>query len=213
MRQKFFAEFLGTAFLVMIVLGSGVMAKTLFPGQNGLALLANSIATTLGLYALIQTLGTISGSHLNPVVSFVEFLWGRLTKKETLFYFLAQFTGAYLGVIFVHLMFNLPTFVISIIDRSGTHLLFSEVVASFGLICVIALSGKKNFEFAPISVASYVGAGYWFTSSTGFMNPAVTFGRTFTNTFGGMDPNSCFSYFLAQFIGAFMAWLLLRKLN
>jgi glycerol uptake facilitator-like aquaporin len=144
MRKKFFSEFLGTAFLVMIVLGSGVMAETLFPGQNGLALLVNSLATTLGLYALIQTLGTISGSHLNPIVSLVEFLWGRLTKKETIIYFLAQLSGAYLGVIFVHLMFNLPIFVISFIDRSGAHLILSEVIASFGLICVIALSGKKH---------------------------------------------------------------------
>jgi glycerol uptake facilitator-like aquaporin len=212
MKQKFAAEFLGTAFLVMIILGSGVMAETLFPGQNGLALLANSIATTLGLYALIQTLGTISGSHLNPVVSLVEFFWGRLSKKETIIYFLAQFSGAYLGVIIAHLMFNLPTFVISVIDRSGTHLLFSEVVATFGLINVIALSGKKHVEFAPLSVASYIGAGYWFTSSTGFTNPAVTFARLFTNTFGGMAPMHFFPFISAQFFGAILAWFCLKKL-
>lgn len=211
MNKKFVAEFLGTGFLVMIVIGSGIMAQNLFQGHAGLSLLANSFATGAGLFVLIQTLGPISGSHLNPVVSFIECLWGRLTKKEVLMYILAQMSGAYLGIIATHLMFNLPAFQISMVERAGNHLLFAEVIATFGLISVIALSGKKHVEFAPLSVAAYITSAYWFTSSTSFANPAVTFARIFTNTFGGMAPAHYISFTLMQFIGAILSWFLLRK--
>jgi glycerol uptake facilitator-like aquaporin len=154
MKTKVVAEFIGTAFLVMIVIGSGVMAQNLFQGNSGLALLANSIATGAGLFVLIQCLGPISGSHLNPVVSFIEMLWGRLSKRETAFYVFAQMVGAYIGVIFTHLMFNLTTFQLSAVERSGLNLAFSEVIATFGLISVVALAGKKHVEFAPLSVAA-----------------------------------------------------------
>lgn len=212
MKRIFWAELIGTAFLVMIVLGSGIMAQNLFPGQIGSALLANSLATGAGLFALIQTLGSISGAHLNPIVSLVEFLWKRISKREFWFYISAQMIGAYLGVLSTHLMFNLPTFVISTVERSGFNLVYSEVVATFGLIMVIALSGKKHVEFAPMSVAAYIAAGYWFTSSTAFTNPAVTFARMFTNSFGGMAAVHFLPFVAAEIVGAIIAWFLLRKL-
>ena len=213
MKVIFWAELIGTAFLVMIVLGSGIMAQNLFPNQPGAALLANTIATGTGLFALIQTLGTISGAHLNPVVSLVKCLWNRINKREFLTYAAAQMIGAYLGVISAHLMFNLPPFVISSVERSGYNLVFSEIVATFGLIMVIALSGKKHVELAPISVAAYIAAGYWFTSSTAFTNPAVTFARMFTNSFGGMSPRQFLPFVSAQVVGALLAWYVLRLLS
>lgn len=211
MKQKVISEFFGTAFLVMIVLGSGVMAERLFQGQTGLALLANSIATGSGLFVLIQTLGPISGAHMNPVVSFVELLWSRLTSKEFFCYVGSQMAGAYLGVLIVHSMFGLPVFQVSEVERSGLNLLFSEVIATFGLISVIALAGKKHVEFAPLSVAAYITSAYWFTSSTSFANPAVTFGRLFTNTFGGMSPDHFPGFVAAQFLGAVLAWGIVRQ--
>lgn len=210
MKTIFWAELIGTAFLVMIVLGSGVMAQNLFPGQVGAALLANSIATGAGLFALIQTLGTISGAHINPIVSFIELLWKRIDRKQFTVYVSAQIVGAYLGVISTHLMFNMPLFIVSSVERSGAHLIYSEVFASFGLIMVIALSGKKHVEFAPMSVAAYITAGYWFTSSTAFTNPAVTFARMFTNSFGGMSPAYFLPFLAAQVTGALIAWSLLN---
>ena len=213
MKIIFWAELIGTAFLVMIVLGSGTMAQNLFPGQPGAALLANSLATGAGLFALIQTLGTISGAHLNPVVSFIEYLWSRISKKEFLIYTAAQMIGAYLGVLSVHLMFNLPVLVISNVERTGFNLIYSEVIATFGLIMVIALSGKKHVEAAPMSVAAYIAAGYWFTSSTAFTNPAVTLARMFTNTFGGMSPNHFLPFVVAQVVGALLAYFILRLIE
>jgi glycerol uptake facilitator-like aquaporin len=213
MRVIFWAELIGTAFLVMIVLGSGTMAQDLFPNQDGAALLANSMATGAGLYALIQTLGSISGAHLNPVVSLVECIWSRINKKDFLIYTSAQMIGAYLGVISTHLMFNLPPFIISSVERSGYNLIYSEVIATFGLIMVIALSGKKHVEHAPMSVAAYIAAGYWFTSSTAFTNPAVTFARMFTNSFGGMSPNHFLPFVAAQILGALLAWYVLRLIS
>jgi glycerol uptake facilitator-like aquaporin len=210
MKIKFWAELLGTAFLVMIVLGSGVMAQNLFSNQVGMVLLANSMATGAGLFVLIQSLGTISGAHLNPIVSLVEFLWKRLNKKELTVYIMAQMIGAYLGVIITHIIFNLPVFDISSVERIGVHLLFSEVIVTFGLIAVIALSGKKHVEFAPMSVAAYIAAGYLFSSSTALTNPAVIFARMFTNSFGGMAPAHFLPFVMAQIVGALLAWFVLR---
>lgn len=210
MKAKFWSELIGTAFLLMIIVGSGIMGQRLFPGQDGLALLANSIATGAGLFVLIQSLGPISGCHLNPVVSLVEVLWGRLSKADAFFYVIAQFIGAYVGVLFTHLMFDHHVFEIASVDRSGANILISEAIATFGLISVIALSGKKHVEFAPISIAAYIMSAYWFTSSTSFANPAVTFGRMFTNSFCGIEPKYFLSFVGAQLIGAFGAFLILR---
>lgn len=209
MKSKLLSEFLGTAFLVMIVLGSGIMASTLFPGQSGSALFVNSVATGAGLFVLIQTLGPISGCHINPVVTLVEFLWKRITGRDAFLYIFVQFAGAYLGIVLTHIMFNLQAFEVSHIERSGSHLLLAELIATFGLICVIALSGKKHVEFAPLSVAAYITSGYWFTSSTSFVNPAVTFARGFTNTFGGMSPAHYLPFTGSQVAGALLAWKVL----
>ncbi|WPU64366.1 MIP/aquaporin family protein [Peredibacter starrii] len=212
MKAKIVSEFLGTAFLVMIVLGSGIMGQNLFPGQVGLALLANSLATGAGLFVLIQCLGPISGAHINPVVSLVEMLWGQIDRKLVVGYILAQMAGAYLGVILTHVIFQLPVFQLSEIERLGSHLLLSEVIATFGLICTIALAGKKHVEFAPMSVAAYITSAYWFTSSTSFANPAVTFARNFTNSFGGMAINHYLPFVAAQLLGAIVAWVVLRAI-
>lgn len=209
MKTKLSSEFFGSAFLVMVVLGSGLMGERLFPGQVGAALLANSLATGAGLFVLIQSLAPLSGAHLNPIVSLVELLHSRLGKKEFIAYVIAQMSGAYLGVILTHVMFQHPVFELSTIERAGAHLLVSEVVATFGLIAVIALSGKA---VAP-SVACYIMAAYWFTSSTSFANPAVTFARVFTNTFGGMDGKHFIYFVLAQILGAVLAWKLLLQLK
>ncbi len=213
MTPKFLAEFLGTMFLVMVVLGSGIMAMDMFDGHAGLALLANSIATGAGLFVLIQSLGSLSGAHINPIVTFVEVLWQRMPAKEGIIYVLAQCLGACAGILLVHVMFRYPVFQISFVERAGWHLWISEFVASFGLICVVALAGKKHVEFAPLAVAAYVTSAYWFTSSTGFMNPAVTLARTLTNTFGGMAPSYFLPFVVSQFTGAFVAWLVLKKLR
>ncbi|MES2525482.1 MAG: MIP/aquaporin family protein [Bdellovibrionota bacterium] len=211
MKAKLIAEFSGTAFLVMIVLGSGMMAQNLFQGHAGLALLANSLATGAGLFVLIQCLGHISGAHLNPVVSIVEVLWRRMCPRMASLYVGAQMTGAYLGVILAHIMFDQKMFQVSVIERSGIHLWISELIATFGLICVVGLSGKKHVEFAPVSVALYIMSAYWFTSSTSFANPAVTFARLFTNTFGGMSPEYYLPFILAQLTGGVLAWFVLSK--
>lgn len=210
MKAKLMSEFLGTAFLVMIVLGSGIMGQTLFPAQTGLALLANSLATGAGLFVLIQCLGPISGAHMNPVVSLIELLWGQLDRKLIIGYVLAQMAGAYFGVILTHGMFNIEVFQLSTIERSGSHLLISEVIATFGLIATIALAGKKHVEFAPLSVAAYITSAYWFTSSTSFANPAMTFARVFTNTFGGMALEHYLPFVVAQTVGALLAWVVLK---
>lgn len=211
MKAKFWSELLGTAFLMMIVAGSGIMAQNLFPGQNGLALLANSIATGAGLFVLIQCLGPVSGCHINPVVSLVEFLWRRLSKNDLGVYVCAQVMGAYIGVILTHLMFSQEVFQQASVDRSGLNIFISEIIATFGLISVIALAGKKHVEFAPISIAAYITSAYWFTSSTSFANPAVTFGRMFTDTFAGLNPEFFPMFLCAQLIGALAAFLLLRR--
>lgn len=213
MKAKFLSELIGTAFLLMIVVGSGIMGQQLFPGQDGLALLANSIATGAGLFFLIQSLGPISGCHLNPLVSIVEALWGRLSKTDAVYYIVAQFIGAYLGIIMTHLMFKHQVFEVSTNDRSGINILISEAIATFGLISVIALSGRKHVEFAPLSIAAYITSAYWFTASTSFANPAVTFGRMFTNSFCGISPDYFITFVVAQLIGTLCAYFVIKALN
>jgi len=213
MKLKFVSEFLGTMFLVMIVFGSGIMASSLFLNNEGMALFANSIATGAGLFVLIQSLGNLSGAHLNPVVSLVELLWGRLKRKELLIYWCAQFTGALLGVVIIHLMFDMPVIQISTTERTGFYLVFSEFIATLGLICVIALAGKKSVDFAPLTVAAYITSAYWFSSSTGFVNPAITIARSFTDTFCGMAPAGIFFFITAQFAGALVAYFVLSLMK
>jgi glycerol uptake facilitator-like aquaporin len=210
---RFFSEFLGTAFLLIVVIGSGIMGQNLSQGNEAVALLANSIATGAGLFVLIKSLGPLSGAHFNPVVSLVEYLWGRLKKRELGFYWVAQVSGALLGVIVTHFMFNLPLIQVAEKHREGFHLVFSEFVATFGLICVIALPGRKHVDWAPLTIAAYITSAYWFTSSTSFANPAVTLARSFTNTFCGIAPAGILAFVIAQFLAGISAYLLLRKVD
>ncbi len=213
MRQKFLAEFFGTAFLLAIVVGSGIMGEVLAQGNEAIALLVNSIATGAGLYVLIQCLGFLSGAHFNPVVSLVEACWGRLARKELFVYWCAQVLGAGSGVLVTHIMFHKAVFQIASKDRNFPHFWFSEVVATFGLICVIALYGRKRVEAAPTSIAMYITAAYWFTSSTSFANPAVTLARSLTDTFCGIAPAGVLAFVAAQLTGTVLAFLLLNKME
>jgi len=211
MKTKFLSEFLGTAFLLMIIVGSGLMGENLANGNSAIALLANSLATGFGLFVLIQCLGSLSGAHFNPVVSFVERLWGRMTTNEMFLYWIAQISGAITGVLLTHIMFNQDILQIAQKSRNETHLWISEIIATFGLISVIALAGKKHVEFAPLTIASYIAAAYWFTSSTSFANPAVSIARSLTDTFCGIAPAGVSMFIVAQFCGALMCYFLLRK--
>lgn len=211
MKARFLSELFGTAFLLMIVVGSGIMGENLANGNVAIALLANSIATGAGLWVLIQSLGPISGAHFNPAVSLIELLWKRLTLRELVSYWLAQFSGAFMGVLSAHLIFGLKVFQISGKARTGINLGFSEFVATFGLISVIALAGKKHPDWAPFAIASYITSAYWFTSSTSFANPAVTFARMFTDTFCGIAPSGFALFCIAQIAGALCACLLLNE--
>jgi len=196
----------------MVVVGSGIMGEALAQGNFAIALLANSLATGAGLYVLIQCVGPISGAHFNPVVSAVEALWGRLSKKDLFSYVLAQCTGAISGVWITHTMFHQTILQVSEKGRAEMHLWISEVVASFGLICTIGLAGRKRVEVAPTAIALYIVAAYWFTSSTSFANPAVTIARSLTNTFCGIEPGGIFPFLLAQLTGAVLAFFLLKQI-
>jgi len=204
--RKVIAEFLGTAGLLIVVVGSGIMGETLSGGNAAIALLANSIATGAGLYALIQTFGPISGAHLNPAVSFVEWLWKRISTVEMMKYGTAQTLGGIVGVAVTHAMFGKVILQTSQRDRGELRFFLSELVATFGLICVISLSGKKNVEVTPKAVALYITSAYWCTSSTSFANPAVTIARSFTDTFSGILWTGAPAFIAAQFAGAALAW-------
>jgi arsenate reductase len=205
--RRLLAEFAGTALLVTAVVGSGVMARTLSPGDVGLQLLENSIATALALGALILTFGPVSGAHLNPVVSAADWFLGRrtrtgLTVTDLAGYAAAQVLGAIGGSVLANLMFALPAVTWSHKDRAAGHLWLGEVVATTGLILLIfALARTGRAPVAPAAVGAYIGAAYWFTSSTSFANPAVTIGRAFTDTFAGIAPGSVPGFLVAQVVG------------
>lgn len=212
LKHRLIAEFLGTAGLLAVVVGSGIMGETLSPDNAAIALLANSLATGAGLYALIQTFGDISGAHFNPAVSLVGMLSKKLSKKDFIFYVLIQILGAVLGVWGTHFMFGQSVFQLSTHDRGDFRFFVSEIIATFGLIMVIGLSGKKNMETKPLSVALYITSAYWFTSSTSFANPAVTIARSLTNTFSGIQWNGLAGFILAQILGCLLAMKVIKKL-
>ncbi|HYN92751.1 MAG TPA: MIP/aquaporin family protein [Pilimelia sp.] len=205
--RRFLAEFVGTALLVTAVVGSGIMATTLSPDDVGLQLLQNSVATALALGALILTFGPVSGAHLNPVVSAADWFIGRrngtgLTLTDLAGYVVAQAAGATGGSVLANLMFDLAAVDFSGKERSAGHLWLGEVVATSGLIMLIfALARSGRAAVAPAAVGAYIGAAYWFTSSTSFANPAVTVGRAFTDTFAGIAPASVPGFVVAQVIG------------
>jgi glycerol uptake facilitator-like aquaporin len=201
------AELLGTSLLVMVVVGSGIMAQQLSPNDVGLQLLQNSTATVLGLTVLILVFGPVSGAHFNPVVSLVDWILGRrsrtgLALPELGAYVLAQTLGAISGSVVANAMFEVGTSISGKDRASGGHLL-GEVVATAGLILLIfALAATKRGVLAAPAVGAYIGAAYWFTSSTSFANPAVTVGRIFSDTFAGIAPASVPAFVIAQLIGA-----------
>ncbi|MEU5938567.1 MIP/aquaporin family protein [Micromonospora sp. NPDC047548] len=205
------AEFAGTAMLVAAVVGSGIAAARLSPDDVGLQLLENAIATALALGALILTFGPVSGAHFNPVVSAVDWWLGRragtgLTRRDLAAYTAAQVAGAIAGAVLAHLMFGLPVVTWSHTDRTGGNLWLAEVVATAGLIVLVfALARSGRSSAAPAAVGAYIGAAYWFTSSTSFANPAVTIGRAFTDTFAGIAPTSLPGFVVAQLVGGLVA--------
>jgi arsenate reductase len=206
--RRLAAEFLGTGLLVTAVVGSGIMASRLSPNDVGLQLLENSIATAFALGALILVFGPVSGAHFNPVISAADWWLGRrdgtgLRSTELAGYTVAQVIGAIGGAILANTMYALAPVSWSTHHRSGGHLWLGEVVATAGLILLIfALARSGRASVAPAAVGAYIGAAYWFTSSTSFANPAVTIGRAFTDTFAGIAPVSLTGFILAQLVGA-----------
>ncbi|GGN97387.1 transport protein [Actinoplanes lobatus] len=205
--RRLLAEFLGTMLLVTAVVGSGIMATTLSPNDVGLQLLENSVATAFALGALILTFGPVSGAHFNPVVSAADWFLGRrsctgLKIKDLFGYAGAQTLGAITGSILANLMFDLAPVTFSAKDRTAANLWLGEIVAVAGLLLLIfALGRSGRATVAPAAVGAYIGAAYWFTSSTSFANPAVTIGRAFTDTFAGISPASVPGFVLAQIAG------------
>lgn len=210
------AEAIGTALLLAIVVGSGIMGDRLAQGNAAVALLANAIATGAGLYTLIVIFGPVSGAHLNPVVSAVSIWEGRLTRRQGTVYMLAQFGGALVGVAAAHAMFELPVVQISARIRPTYGEGLGEVIATFGLVLVILLTLRFRADAIPVAVAAFITSAYWFTSSTSFANPAVTVARAMTDTFAGISPGSVPLFVLSQSLGGaaaalFARWLLGKK--
>ena len=200
--RSYLSEFVGTALLLAIVAGSGLMGESLAAGNAAVALLGNSIATGAGLYALIVLLGPISGAHFNPVVSLMFWKLGHLDFKKMLAYWGCQFTGAIAGIWLTHLMFSLPIIQESIKVRTGLGIWISEFVSTLVLLSVIRIGDQEVKDRVPMLVALTVTAGYWFTSSTFFANPAVAVARSLTNTFVGIAPNDVFGFVLAEILPA-----------
>ena len=212
MPQKLLAEALGTAFLLIGVVGSGIMGETLAGGNMAIALLANAIATGCVLYVIIMTLGPISGAHFNPVVTLAFLIRGNFTTLPAIAYIAVQITGGIIGVWLTHMMFDLAIFQTSTTARTGPPLWFSEVIATFGLLFVIFGGLHARAEAVPTLVALYITGAYWFTASTSFANPAVTIARAFSDTFAGIAPAHAPQFILAQLAGLALATLILPRL-
>jgi glycerol uptake facilitator-like aquaporin len=213
LARRITAEFLGTLFLLAAVVGSGIMGDRLSSGNIAIALLANSIATGAALTALILAFGPISGAHFNPVVTLADAWQGETVWRDVPLYIAAQIGGAISGVAAAHLMFGETLFLASTHARSGSAQLFSEFIATFGLLAVIWGCGRPRPSTVPYAVGAYITAAYWFTSSTSFANPAVTLARATTNTFAGIRPSDVPGFILFQIAGAFAASLLFRWLR
>ena len=203
--KVYLSEYLGATFLLMIVVGSGIMGQSL-SDNDSITLLANTIATGAGLIVLIWMFGKISGAHFNPAVSVVMFANGELSSRNFILYGLLQVSGAISGTLLANYMFGLDALQVSVNSRSGLNLYISEVVATFGLLLVILRVRTVRSELVAPAVGLYITSAYWFTSSTSFANPAVTIGRMFTDTFTGIDPGNVLFFITAQFIGAFLAF-------
>lgn len=199
------AEFIGTAFLVMIVVGSGIMAKNLSPENDAVALIGNTLATAAGLYVLISLFSPLSGAHFNPVVSLAFLLRQKISVTRFLSYSLVQISGGIAGVILAHAMFELPLLQTGMHARTGYGVWLGELMATSGLLMVIfgCIANKKE-QSIPYAVALFIAAGYWFTSSTSFANPAVTLARSLTDTFSGIRPQDVFGFITAQITACFL---------
>ena len=210
--RRLAAEAVGTALLLATVVGSGIMAERLAGGNTAVALLANTIATGAGLVALILTFGGVSGAHFNPAVTLADATWGGLPWRQVPPYLLAQVVGAFAGVACAHLMFEAPLLSASHHARAGVGQLVGELVATFGLVSVIADCSRARPGATPFAVAAFITAAYWFTSSTSFANPAVTLARAATDSFTGIRPADVPGFVVAQLVGAgagavFFRWL------
>ncbi|HMC07876.1 MAG TPA: MIP/aquaporin family protein [Actinomycetota bacterium] len=204
--RRLAAEFVGTALLVVAVVGSGIAASRMSPGDVGLELLENAAATAAALVAIILAVGPVSGAHLNPVVTLADRVFGGLSTSQAMAYMVAQVAGGVIGVAVANLMFDLPALQISTRVRSSSGLWLAEVVATFGLLLVIfGVVRSRRASVAPFAVAAYIGGAYFFTSSTSFANPAVTLARMLSNTFAGIAPASAPAFIVAQLVGALLA--------
>ncbi len=200
--RRLIAEFLGSALLAAIVVGSGIAAQQLSPGNIGLELLQNALATGAGLFAVILIFGALSGAHFNPVVSVVDAVFGGISWRDAAAYVPAQIAGCITGAVAANVMVALPAVSISTHQRATGPHLFAEVIATAGLVLVIfALARNHKSAYTPAAVAAYITAAYFFTSSTSFANPAITIGRIFSNTFAGIAPSSAPPFMVAQVIG------------
>ena len=211
--RRLLAELLGSAFLAAVVVGSGIAAQRLSPGATGLELLENAAATAAGLFAIILMFGPVSGGHFNPVVSFADAAFGGLSWRDAAAYLPAQVAGCIGGAVLANLMFALPAVSISAKHRATPAHFLSEIIATLGLIVVIfALVRSDRSRSAPAAVGAYIGAAYFFTSSTSFANPAITIGRMFSATFAGIAPSSVAPFIAAQVIGGALAVAVIRAL-
>ena len=200
------AEAVGTALLVAVVVGSGIAAQRLSPGNTGLQLLENALATGAGLVALILAFGSVSGAHFNPVVTLVDRVLGGTTTRDGFIYAVAQVVGACAGCVVANVMFSLAAINVSTHTRSSGALWLSELIATFGLLIVIlGVVRTGRASVVPFAVGAYITAAYWFTSSTSFANPAVTIGRMLSNTFAGIAPSSVPMFVIMQLLGGLLA--------
>ena len=209
--KSYLSEFIGTALLLAIIAGSGIMGETLGGGNDAVALLGNSIATGAGLYVLITLLGPISGAHFNPVVSFMFWKLGHIDKSKMVAYWVCQFTGAIAGIWLTHFIFSLPILQESSKVRTGMGMCASEFFSTLVLLSVIYLGDRSAKDRIPMLVALTVTAGYWFTSSTFFANPAVTVARSLTNTFVGIAPADTLGFIAAQIVAVVLLALFIKR--
>lgn len=212
LQQRLTAEFLGTLFLVAAVVGSGIMGDRLSAGNVAIALLANTIATGAALIALILTFGPVSGAHFNPAVTLADAVERGISWREVPAYIFCQCAGGIAGALVAHLMFGLPLYSLSQHARHGNAQVFSEFVATFGLLSVIWGCSRLRSDAVPFAVGCYIMSAYWFTASTSFANPAVTIARSLSDTFAGIRPMDAPLFILAQLTGALAATLLFRWL-
>jgi glycerol uptake facilitator-like aquaporin len=211
--RRLTAELLGSAFLAALVVGSGIAAQNLSPGNTGLELLENAAATAAGLFAIILMFGSVSGGHFNPVVSFADAAFGGLRWRDAAAYLPAQVAGCTAGAVLANLMFALPAVSISVKHRASPAHFLSEIIATLGLIVVIfALARTGRSQSTPAAVGAYIGAAYFFTSSASFANPAITVGRMFSATFAGIAPSSAPAFIGAQVIGGALAVAVIKAL-